>query len=310
MLMRSASTSRRNVSGLAVLAILGSALWNGSASARAGALGRPRPSKALVSDLASRDRNVVLSSLHVLTARRDPAGREQANGLLKSQDDYVWFNAALYLGAIGDGRAVPYLIKGLEHPARRAHGEAAARLKAVTRQTLGQDQKRWIAWWRQQHPDSKFDFVYHNLIKRAKELQSDHYYLIRGVFDPTTIDYTGSKIALIGIRLKKGADPAKAVALLKQLVVCQMVQLEFDGGPVLAGGNARRAFVYWEQQGDPALSRMMRRGLPPVPFKARTLINGHLLKSQLYQLDSASVQNERMRRAIEEAAGESSRTPK
>ena len=74
-------------------------------------------SEKLVNNLSSGKRNLVMTSLSLLEERHDSAGKEQAQKLLLSKDDYLWLNAGLYLAAFGDQQAIPYLIKGLNHPA-------------------------------------------------------------------------------------------------------------------------------------------------------------------------------------------------
>jgi len=96
-------------------------------------------SQDLVSCLSNNGRDLVVTALSVLKDRRDPAGKEKARELLKSEDSYVRLNAALYLGALGGEQAVPCLIRALSHPAWRAHEEAAAHLRAITGQDFGTD---------------------------------------------------------------------------------------------------------------------------------------------------------------------------
>jgi hypothetical protein len=112
----------------------------------------------LVGNLASPRPDLVRESLGVLRRGGDPAGQEKARNLLGSHDPYVWLNAALYLGALGDPVAVPSLIRGLGHPAYRTHEQIAQMLQSITGESLGSDQKAWIKWWQEQHPDSQFDF--------------------------------------------------------------------------------------------------------------------------------------------------------
>jgi len=81
--------------------------------------------RSLVRNLESNDQDLVRESLYLLTRRKDPVGVPQALKLLKSDDDYIWLNAALYTGACGQQEAVPYLIKALRHTAWRADPKTA-----------------------------------------------------------------------------------------------------------------------------------------------------------------------------------------
>ncbi len=98
------------------------------------------------------------SAYGVLQDRKSRAAINEATRDLQSADPYVWFNSALYLGELGEHAAVPYLIKGLRHPAHRAHGEAAAHLQAITGQSFGTNFQAWKTWWENQNPASNFDF--------------------------------------------------------------------------------------------------------------------------------------------------------
>lgn len=234
--------------------------------------------------------------LFLLEAKHDPSGKQMARELLKSDDDYIWLNAATYLGSIGDTEAVPYLIKGLKHPAYRTYPEIAAHLLSLTGKGFGLDQVKWIEWWRTENPKATFEFRYLNLEKEAEAFDEESNLRINGVLDPTTIDHCGPHIRLIGIKLKEGADREKAMLLVRTLVMNQWVQLKFDDGPKLDEQGARRALVYWQEGGgsrrDP-LNIGLRQGLGEVPFKERTLINTYLVKSGLYELDLTTVSGDK-----------------
>jgi hypothetical protein len=116
------------------------------------------PTNRLVRNLQSSDTDLQRESLGVLTDRRDPATLSPALPLLKSNDAYVWFNAALYLGSLNRQEAVPYLIKGLRHQASRSWGDCDSDLTAITGQNFGTDFKKWHEWWEKSHPKSGFDF--------------------------------------------------------------------------------------------------------------------------------------------------------
>ena len=112
-----------------------------------------------VSYLSDADPDIVTMALSVLKDRQDPAGRDKARELLKNHNEYeymyAWLNAALYLGAIGDEQAAPYLIKLLTHPDESAHKEAAEYLRTFTGQDFGADYEAWAEWWQEQgHPEA------------------------------------------------------------------------------------------------------------------------------------------------------------
>lgn len=116
------------------------------------------PSGAIAQNLDDETGSLVFSSLSVLADRRYTGAQAKARELLRSSDEYAWFNAALYLGKLGDSAAVPYLIKGLRHPAHMAHAEAVADLQAITGQAIGNDFEAWRQWYVTQHPGQQFDF--------------------------------------------------------------------------------------------------------------------------------------------------------
>jgi hypothetical protein len=151
------------VAGMAIAAlVLIFALWRAVTASEMGITILSRspllPSSRLVANLASNDPDTVRESLAVLNDRADPSGVQAAIPLLKSRDPYVWFNAALYLGAMRRQEAVPYLIKGLRHPAWRAHQDSANRLTAITGQNFGTDFEKWREWWEKSNPGATFDF--------------------------------------------------------------------------------------------------------------------------------------------------------
>ena len=116
------------------------------------------PSSSIERNLDDETGSLVHDSLAVLGDRQYAGAQLKARELLRSRDDYTWFNAALYLAKLGDTTAVPYLIKGLRHPAWRAHAEAVAGLQALTGQGIGNDFEAWRSWWVSQHPGESFDF--------------------------------------------------------------------------------------------------------------------------------------------------------
>ena len=98
------------------------------------------------------------SAYGVLQERKSRAAITEATRDLQSSDPYVWFNAALYLGDLGVPSAVPYLIKGLRHPAYRSHSEVAALLQTLTGQSFGTDFQAWKTWWESQNSNDSFNF--------------------------------------------------------------------------------------------------------------------------------------------------------
>lgn len=119
------------------------------------------PSPELARNLESSNMDLVRESLAVLTERRDLIAIQQALPLLQSQDDYVWLNAAEYLGSAGRVEAVPYLIKAFRHTAWRSDPETLAYLQHITGQTLPADFRAWTNWWEPVHANETFDFDSH-----------------------------------------------------------------------------------------------------------------------------------------------------
>ncbi|HVM48379.1 MAG TPA: HEAT repeat domain-containing protein [Candidatus Acidoferrum sp.] len=105
------------------------------------------------------DTIVLNNTLTQFERSRNPAGKERAAELLRHPDRYVSYSACLYLGAIGDERSIPYLIKGLDHPAWRSRPRVVKYLKSLTGQDFGEDKEAWIRWWNSQNPGSGFDFA-------------------------------------------------------------------------------------------------------------------------------------------------------
>ncbi|MDC0088202.1 hypothetical protein OAI07_01525 [Akkermansiaceae bacterium] len=105
----------------------------------------------LLKKINSSHRDTVLSGYYYLTERRDPSGREKAVIDLSSDEDYIWLNAALYLGSLGDEVAVPYLIKALRHTAWRSDEQTLSYLRKITQTNAGSDYADWKAWWDNQN---------------------------------------------------------------------------------------------------------------------------------------------------------------
>jgi hypothetical protein len=105
------------------------------------------------------DTIVLENTLTLFELSGNPAGRERAAQLLQHPDCYVSYCACLYLGAIGDQRSIPYLIRGLDHPAWRSRPRVVKYLKSLSREDFGENKDAWIRWWNAQNVGSSFDFT-------------------------------------------------------------------------------------------------------------------------------------------------------
>lgn len=119
------------------------------------------PATGWARNLHSSDIELIRESLYFLTKRKDPIGVARAIQLLSHPDDYIWLNAALYVGACKRQESVPYLIKALRHTAWRSDAETAQHLRALTGADYGTDFARWQQWWLASHPDSSLDWDSH-----------------------------------------------------------------------------------------------------------------------------------------------------
>jgi len=119
------------------------------------------PASSYARNLDSNDPDIVRESLAHLADRKDPVAVGRAVELLQSTNDYIWLNAAHYVGACGRREAVPYLIKALRHTAWRSDQETAQYLRILTDQDFGTDFTRWQQWWLGQHPDSAINWTSH-----------------------------------------------------------------------------------------------------------------------------------------------------
>ena len=111
-------------------------------------------------NLSSRDNYLVYSSLRILAERQSRLGVERARVLLSDQRG--WIHGAMYLGALGEAEAIPYLIKGL----RMQYGsglypDITEQLRKLTSQDIGEDFSQWHQWWMDTHPNSSFNFDSH-----------------------------------------------------------------------------------------------------------------------------------------------------
>lgn len=117
------------------------------------------PASSWANNLDSSDTDLVRESLFFLTGRKDPVGVSKAIELLNNSDDYIWLNAASYLGACHRPEAIPYLVKALRHTAWRTDAKTAEYLRALTGMDFGTDFTQWQQWWLARHPDSSFDWT-------------------------------------------------------------------------------------------------------------------------------------------------------
>jgi hypothetical protein len=118
-------------------------------------------SRALSRNVENGSGDLAYDSLNILTQRKDPMVVYFEIDMLKSDDDYEWLNAAIYLGACGREEAIPYLIKALRHTALRSHDQEAGYLTALTSQNYGTDFEKWRSWWEKTHPDSQMNWNSH-----------------------------------------------------------------------------------------------------------------------------------------------------
>ena len=103
--------------------------------------------------------HILGNALTRLEGMCDPIAKDRAVALLKHPDPYVWLPAASYLGAIRSQEAIPWLIKGLLHPAWRDRERVAKYLEDMTGKNFGQTQASWVQWWREANPDTEFGFT-------------------------------------------------------------------------------------------------------------------------------------------------------
>jgi hypothetical protein len=116
------------------------------------------PARTYAANLTSSNPDLVRESLAHLTARADSVGVPRAIELLQSPDDYIWLNAAHYLGACQRQEAVPYLIKALRHTAWRSDERTVRHLRALTGQDFGSSFEQWRAWWTEHHSGQVLDW--------------------------------------------------------------------------------------------------------------------------------------------------------
>jgi len=113
----------------------------------------------LVQFLDSHYEILVSNTLTTLEHRRLVGGKEKAAKLLNSRNASIWYAAALYLGSLGDQRSIPYLIRGLTHPAWRSRPRVVNFLQALTGQNYAEKKEDWVTWWLAQGREREFDFT-------------------------------------------------------------------------------------------------------------------------------------------------------
>lgn len=115
-------------------------------------------SASLVRKLDSSDPDTVMTGYYYLKKRVDTAGVDKAVSHLSSEDDYIWLNAASYLGVCGHGSSVPYLIKALRHTAWRSDEERVKSLRSITGENFGPDFDAWKSWWDASGNETEIDW--------------------------------------------------------------------------------------------------------------------------------------------------------
>ncbi|MEO0452709.1 MAG: hypothetical protein AAFY98_01060, partial [Verrucomicrobiota bacterium] len=88
-----------------------------------------------------------------LQKRETDAAIEHALEHIHSDDDYLWLNAATYLGSRGKREAIPYLIKSLRHTASYSIQERIIILERLSGQRFGADFFAWKTWYLSTNPN-------------------------------------------------------------------------------------------------------------------------------------------------------------
>ena len=115
----------------------------------------------LLENLESNDDDVILETLAFLHRSQNFQFIELSIPFLESDNEYVWLNAAHYLGVCGRQEAVPYLIKGLRHTAFRADEESVDLLRKLTGQEFDANFGEWYRWWSDTNSHDDMDWESH-----------------------------------------------------------------------------------------------------------------------------------------------------
>ena len=93
------------------------------------------------------------SAYGVLQDRKTDKAIPHALVHIHEPDDYLWLNAASYLGSRQRPEAIPYLIKSLRHSAWRSVDERIDSLTKLTGEDFGDDFGKWQEWYLSAAPD-------------------------------------------------------------------------------------------------------------------------------------------------------------
>jgi hypothetical protein len=115
-------------------------------------------SRSFLRAVMNPERDDAYSAYSILGNRKSLIAHDIAIVHLKSDDDYLWLNAALYLGHIKEPASIPYLIKALRHTAWRSDEEKYELLKELTGKDHGTDFIGWHSWWMEHHEGSTIDW--------------------------------------------------------------------------------------------------------------------------------------------------------
>ena len=146
----------RNRLPLLILPVIGISL--GLYSLVRGYLPEGGTTEELVAKVNSGHRDTILSGYYYLSEREDPVAVDKALEHVESDEDYIWLNAAHYLGACDRKEAIPYLIKALRHTAWRGDEETLQCLRNLTGEDFGDEFEPWYAWWINERPDFEIDW--------------------------------------------------------------------------------------------------------------------------------------------------------
>tara|TARA_B110000003_G_scaffold217748_1_gene217304 strand:- start:114 stop:635 length:522 start_codon:yes stop_codon:yes gene_type:complete len=87
------------------------------------------------------------SVYNFLEERGTDAAVDLALTHIKSDDPYLWLNAATYLGSRSRNESIPYLIKAIRHTAWRSADERIEMLRKLSRESIDSDFEAWKMWY-------------------------------------------------------------------------------------------------------------------------------------------------------------------